>query len=69
MSADIYTLHTFQSARKFAERAGVSDAQAFARIREAQRLGGQGNAVVGELLQLSIQRRAISRPTTPGGAA
>jgi hypothetical protein len=69
MTAEIYTLHTFQSARKFAARAGVSDAQAFARIREAQRHGEQGNQVVGELLQLSIQRRGTSRPTPPGGAA
>lgn len=68
MSAEIYTLHTFQTARKFARRAGVSDATAFARIREAQRQGEQGNKVVGELLQLSINRKRPQHPP-PGGAA
>ncbi len=69
MSAEVFTLHTFQSARKFAARAGINDAQAFARIRDAQRHGEQGNHVVGELLQLSIARRTAQRPTSPGGAA
>ncbi|MFC6351265.1 hypothetical protein H7691_06565 [Stenotrophomonas sp. CW117] len=68
MSAVIYTLHPFQSARKFAARAGVNDAAAFARIREAQRHGEQGNQVVGELLQLTLHRRRTP-PTLPGGAA
>lgn len=68
MTAEIFTLHTFQSARKFAARAGVSDAQAFARIRHAQRHGEQGTQVVGELLQLSLNRKR-PQPTPPGGAA
>ena len=68
MSAEVFTLHAFQSARKYAARAGVNHAPAFARIRDAQRHGEQGNHVVGELLKLSLTRKRTPH-NPPGGAA
>ncbi|RZZ90636.1 hypothetical protein [Pseudoxanthomonas winnipegensis] len=69
MSAQILTLRPFQSARAAARSAGFSDAQALREIRAAQRLGREGNEIVGQVQERSRAIRRGQAPTDGGSAA
>jgi hypothetical protein len=63
MTATVYNLRPFQSARDQARRAGVDPRQAIAEVREAQHKGAIGNYV-------AAKYRALAwRPSGPGGGS
>ena len=71
MSAQLFILRPFQSARRVARQAGMNDGDTIQRIRDAQRNGHEGNQIVGELrIRAWATRNGYSNePNGPKGAA
>ncbi|RRU17853.1 hypothetical protein [Stenotrophomonas sp. 278] len=66
MAAVIYDFRQFQTVRENVQKAGLSPAPLFAKLRAAQRAGDRGAAVVAEAQRL---RRMFRDELDPKGAA